>query len=118
MKQRLDIPPLVRTHVEPISLPGRRLVIIGDGEFAEIAYEYFTHDSPHTVVGFAVEREYLKRDELFGLPVLPFEDVEGQGVSADQLCEFARLRLAQRGHRRELFHLREQRRPIPRPRRQ
>jgi hypothetical protein len=30
---------------------GSKLVIIGDGEFARIAHEYFTHDSPHTVVG-------------------------------------------------------------------
>ena len=25
----------------------RKLVIIGDTAFAEIAYEYFTHDSPY-----------------------------------------------------------------------
>jgi len=54
----------------------RSLVIVGDGEFAEIAYEYFTHDSPHDVVAFAVETPFLKRDSLFGLPVVPFEDVE------------------------------------------
>src|SRR5947199_3868172 len=61
-----------------MSEPGRRLVLIGDGEFAEIAYEYFTHDSPHEVVGFAVERAYLKRDELFGLPVVPFDGLEAR----------------------------------------
>jgi sugar O-acyltransferase (sialic acid O-acetyltransferase NeuD family) len=54
----------------------RKLVIVGDSAFAEIAYEYFQHDSPYEVVAFAVEREYLKRDTLFGLPVLPFEDLE------------------------------------------
>jgi sugar O-acyltransferase (sialic acid O-acetyltransferase NeuD family) len=53
-----------------------KLVIVGDTAFAEIAYEYFTHDSNYEVVGFTVEREYLKRSELFGLPVVPFEDVE------------------------------------------
>jgi sugar O-acyltransferase (sialic acid O-acetyltransferase NeuD family) len=55
---------------------GSKLIIIGDGEFAGIAYEYFTHDSPHTVVAFAVERDYLKSDELLGLPVVPFEELE------------------------------------------
>jgi sugar O-acyltransferase (sialic acid O-acetyltransferase NeuD family) len=55
---------------------GAKLVIVGDGEFAEIAYEYFTHDSPHTVAAFAVERPFLTKSELFGLPVVPFEDVE------------------------------------------
>jgi sugar O-acyltransferase (sialic acid O-acetyltransferase NeuD family) len=53
-----------------------KLVIVGDSAFAEIAYEYFTHDSPYEVVGFAVEREYLKKESLFGLPVVPFETVE------------------------------------------
>jgi sugar O-acyltransferase (sialic acid O-acetyltransferase NeuD family) len=52
------------------------LVLIGDGEFAEIADEYFTHDSPWDVVGFAVEGAYRHRDELFGLPVVDFESME------------------------------------------
>jgi sugar O-acyltransferase (sialic acid O-acetyltransferase NeuD family) len=60
---------------KPVEKTGK-LVIIGDSAFAEIAYEYFTHDSPYEVVGFAVEREYLKKDSLFGLPVVAFEDLE------------------------------------------
>ena len=55
---------------------GSKLVIVGDGEFAAIAHEYFTHDSPHEVVGFAVERAYLKQNEYLGLPVVSFEEVE------------------------------------------
>lgn len=51
------------------------LVIVGDGEFAEIAFEYFTHDSPYQVVAFAVERAHLTRGELFGLPVVAFEEL-------------------------------------------
>lgn len=51
------------------------LIIVGDSAFAEIAYEYFTHDSPYRVVAFAVEREFLKRDVLMGLPVIAFEDL-------------------------------------------
>lgn len=53
-----------------------KLVIIGDSAFAEVAYEYFTHDSPYEVVAFAVEREYLRRDTLFELPVVPYEELE------------------------------------------
>lgn len=53
-----------------------KLIIIGDSAFAEIAYEYFTHDSEFEVVAFSVEREYMKRDELFGVPVVPFETLE------------------------------------------
>jgi len=52
------------------------IVIIGAGEFAEIAYEYFTHDSPYKVVAFSVERKFLDKTTLFGLPVVPFEELE------------------------------------------
>jgi sugar O-acyltransferase (sialic acid O-acetyltransferase NeuD family) len=54
----------------------RKLVLIGDSAFAEVAYELFTHDSPYEVVGFAVEGAYRKREHLFGLPIVPFEELE------------------------------------------
>jgi sugar O-acyltransferase (sialic acid O-acetyltransferase NeuD family) len=53
-----------------------RVVIVGAGEFAEIAYEYLTHDSPYDVVGFTIGRDFLDRTEIFGLPVVPFDEVE------------------------------------------
>lgn len=55
---------------------GHRVVIVGDGEFGQIAYEYLTHDSPHDVVGFSAERAFLVQKELYGLPVVPFEEIE------------------------------------------
>jgi sugar O-acyltransferase (sialic acid O-acetyltransferase NeuD family) len=55
-----------------------KLVIVGDGEFARIAHEYFTHDSPYNVVGFAVEQDFLKSDEYLGLPVVAFENLENR----------------------------------------
>ncbi len=54
----------------------RKLVIVGAGEFAEIAYEYFTFDSVYEVVAFAVEKEYKKKEELFGLPIIQLEEIE------------------------------------------
>jgi sugar O-acyltransferase (sialic acid O-acetyltransferase NeuD family) len=60
-----------------------KIVIVGDGETAELAYEYFTHDSPHEVVAFSVEREYHKKDEMFGLPVLDFEELEARFPPAE-----------------------------------
>jgi len=60
----------------------RKLILIGDSAFAEIAYEYFTHDSPYEVVAFAVEREFRKRESLFGVPVVAFEDLESLYVPA------------------------------------
>ena len=53
-----------------------QIVIVGDGEFAEIAYEYFTYDSSYTVVAFAVEKQFITKDNLFGLPVIAFEEMD------------------------------------------
>jgi sugar O-acyltransferase (sialic acid O-acetyltransferase NeuD family) len=54
----------------------KKLIIIGDGEFAEIAYEYFTHDSDYEVSGFAVEKNYLTKESLYNLPIIAFEDLQ------------------------------------------
>ena len=61
----------------------RQLIIVGDSAFAEVAYEYFTHDSAYEVVAFSVEAAYLKRDRLFDLPVVPFETLEAAYAPAD-----------------------------------
>jgi sugar O-acyltransferase (sialic acid O-acetyltransferase NeuD family) len=53
-----------------------KLVIIGDSAFAQLAYEYFTYDSPYEVVGFSVEQPFIKQDTLFNLPIIPFEGLE------------------------------------------
>ncbi|NRW38220.1 hypothetical protein [Clostridium beijerinckii] len=34
----------------------KKLIIIGDSAFAQIAYEYFTYDSDYEVVAFSVEK--------------------------------------------------------------
>ena len=52
------------------------LVLVGDSVFAQVAYEFFSHDSPYDVVGFSVERAYLRRNTMFGLPVVAFEEIE------------------------------------------
>ena len=54
----------------------RKLVIVGDSAFAEIAHEYFDADTGYEVVAFSVEKAFLKRETLHGLPVLPFETLE------------------------------------------
>ena len=61
----------------------RKLIIVGDSAFAEIAQEYFDADSDYTVVGFSVEAAYLKQSELHGLPVVPFETLEQHFAPGD-----------------------------------
>lgn len=54
----------------------RKLLIVGDSAFAQIACEYFTVDSSYEVVAFAVESAYLHRDTLLGHPVAAVEGIE------------------------------------------
>jgi sugar O-acyltransferase (sialic acid O-acetyltransferase NeuD family) len=55
---------------------GKRLVLFGVGQVADLAHFLFTHDSPHEVVAFTVDGERLEASEHRGLPVLPFEELE------------------------------------------
>jgi UDP-3-O-[3-hydroxymyristoyl] glucosamine N-acyltransferase len=53
-----------------------KLVICGTGPMAALACFYFTHDSPHRVVGFAADRAAPAEGRFEGLPVVPFDEVE------------------------------------------
>jgi len=53
-----------------------KVVLFGVGQVASRAYWYLTHDSPHEVAAFTVDPEYIEEDKLFGLPVIPFDDIE------------------------------------------
>ncbi len=54
----------------------RPLVLVGAGEFAQIACEYFEHDSDYDVVAFSVESDYLAQPVLAGRPVVAYETLE------------------------------------------
>ncbi len=51
-------------------------MLFGVGEFAEVCYVYFEEDSDFNVVGFTVNQEYISEPDIFGKPVVPFEEVE------------------------------------------
>lgn len=53
-----------------------KVVIFGATEMAAMSHFYLTHDSPHEVVAFTVDQDYMKEETLCGLPVVPFEDIE------------------------------------------
>jgi len=52
-----------------------KLVIFGTGEIAQLAHRYFSLDSDHEVVAFAVDAAHLDRETFCDLPVVAFEDV-------------------------------------------
>jgi sugar O-acyltransferase (sialic acid O-acetyltransferase NeuD family) len=56
----------------------KKLIIIGLGETADIAYEYFTHDSNYEVCAFSVNQQYIKKESHFNLPIVAFEEIEKQ----------------------------------------
>jgi sugar O-acyltransferase (sialic acid O-acetyltransferase NeuD family) len=53
-----------------------KVVIFGATDAALLNHFYLTHDSPHEVVAFTVDRNYVKEETLCGLPVVPFEEIE------------------------------------------
>lgn len=67
----------LRRHHLQTHQTGDRVVIVGAGEQAELAFEYFTRDSRHEVVAFAVEREFLREEHFCGLPVLALDELVG-----------------------------------------
>lgn len=83
----------------------KKLVIVGAGEFGEIAYEYFTYDSQYEVVAFAEEKQYRSKNELFGLPVVDLEELEQlyapQKVEVFIAVTYVKLNRA----RKRLYHI-------------
>jgi sugar O-acyltransferase (sialic acid O-acetyltransferase NeuD family) len=52
-----------------------KIVVFGAGKIAEEVHAYLRHDSPHEVVAFTVDGQYIVEREKRGLPVVPFEDL-------------------------------------------
>lgn len=52
----------------------KKLVIFGTDLLAKMAYVHFHEDSMYEVVGFTVNREYLKTEKFLGLPVFDYEE--------------------------------------------
>jgi sugar O-acyltransferase (sialic acid O-acetyltransferase NeuD family) len=53
----------------------KKLVIIGAGELAKIAFEYFTYDSDYEVVGFCVEKDYKNAETMYDKPIIVFDEL-------------------------------------------
>jgi sugar O-acyltransferase (sialic acid O-acetyltransferase NeuD family) len=68
----------------------RNVIIIGTGETALLAYEYFTKDSSRQVVAFAVSAMYRNQKKLCGLPVIELETIK-QSHPPDQFAAFVAL---------------------------
>jgi sugar O-acyltransferase (sialic acid O-acetyltransferase NeuD family) len=56
----------------------RSVVIFGTGDYARVAAVYLHADSGYDVVAFTVDAEYVRDEELTGIPVVPFEELESR----------------------------------------
>jgi sugar O-acyltransferase (sialic acid O-acetyltransferase NeuD family) len=52
-----------------------KIVIFGAGKIADEVFHYLTYDSSHEVAAFTVDGAFVDKKELWGRPVVPFEDV-------------------------------------------
>ena len=52
------------------------LIIIGTGEFAKLAYAYFSQDTSFNILAFAVDSEYRSVDLYCGKPVMDIDELE------------------------------------------
>lgn len=52
-----------------------KIVVFGAGDIARLAHFYFSTDSEHDVVAFAVDAAYRKADSFAGLPLIDFDRV-------------------------------------------
>jgi sugar O-acyltransferase (sialic acid O-acetyltransferase NeuD family) len=54
----------------------KKLIIVGNSSFADIAFEYFQEGNEYEVIAFSVEEKFLKSGEHLGRPNIPFERIE------------------------------------------
>ena len=54
----------------------KEVVIFGTGDIGQLAYFYFTHDSPYEIAAFTADKAFITENVLLGLPVVPFEEIE------------------------------------------
>jgi sugar O-acyltransferase (sialic acid O-acetyltransferase NeuD family) len=53
-----------------------KVILFGSGNIARQTFFSLKYHSDYEIVGFTVDREYLKVDSLFQLPVVPLDDVQ------------------------------------------
>ncbi len=52
-----------------------KVILFGAGKIADVAYFQLTNDSPHEVIAFTVDGEYIAQKEKWGVPIIAFENI-------------------------------------------
>lgn len=74
-----------------------KVVVFGVSQWAELAHFYLTHDSPHDVVAFTLDRDYIESTNYKGSPVVPFDEV-GQHYSPEEFKMFIPMSFKKMNH--------------------
>lgn len=85
-------------------MKNKKLIIIGAGETACLAYEYFTFDSEYEVTAFAVNKDYKSDVNFCGLPVVEVESLS-ELYSVDEYYVFVALAGEKLSKNREKLYL-------------
>src|SRR3954451_20279604 len=68
----------------------RRIVMFGTGTGAETARRYLERDSPHQIVGYVVDREFLAAPAFNGVPVVAVDEAVAN-FPPDEVAAFVPL---------------------------
>jgi len=55
---------------------GKKLIIFGGSDLAELAHYYFSIDSDYDVIAFTLDDNFIDKDTFCGLPVCPLSELE------------------------------------------
>ena len=79
----------------------KKIIIFGTGELAQRIH-YYLKDSDDDVVAFSANKSKIDNDELLGLPVVPFEDIEKK-YPPDEFSMFIALAYSEMNKKRSKF---------------
>jgi sugar O-acyltransferase (sialic acid O-acetyltransferase NeuD family) len=57
-------------------MAGNKVVLFGSEKMAQLCHFFLSNDSSYKVVAFTVDGAYVEAKEAWGLPLIPFEDIE------------------------------------------
>ncbi|MEA2019753.1 MAG: acetyltransferase [Campylobacterota bacterium] len=60
-----------------------KVIIFGIGDIPQISHLYLSEDRNYEVVAFTMDKEYIKEDTFFDLPIVAFEDIEEKYSSSE-----------------------------------
>jgi len=79
----------------------KKVIIFGTGELAQRIF-FYLKDSDDQVVAFCANKSKIDRDELFGLPIIAFENIE-ERFPSDEFSMFIALAYSEMNKKRTKF---------------